>query len=199
MSSDWKNSKHFMIDLETLGVESTSVVLSVGIIQFSPDEVPNWTDFLYRSMFVKFSVADQVNNHHRSMDVDTCKWWGKQSDIVKAKSFKPGIYDLEASHGLDVIRGYCHLDKDSAKNDDVTFWARGNLDQSCLSSLSKAVCGDELIPYGNWMDVRTALALTKETCVNGYCDVPGFDRGKVHKHDPVQDCALDLMQLLGGK
>jgi len=190
------SKRQYMIDLETLGVESTSVVLSIGIIQFDLDEKPVYKDLLARSMFVKFDVKYQIKNLKRTMVKSTAEWWSKQSKIVRSKSLTPGIYDLTPEEGLDIIRGYAHLDKNSDKNGDVTFWARGCLDQACLDSLSNQVCGDILIPYSNWRDVRTAVDLLCDDASRGYCKVPGFDSGVVYKHDPVCDCAYDIMMLL---
>jgi hypothetical protein len=189
-------ARNYMVDIEAAGVESNSVVLSAAIIEFKLDEKPVYHDLLHRSMFVKFDAAYQIKNLKRVIDKSTMEWWSKQPELVRSKSLIPGIYDLDPELGLDVIRGYAHLDKDSSKNGDVTFWARGILDEACLDSLSNQVCGDLLIPYSNWRDVRTAVDLLCEGASRGYAKVPGFDRGIVLKHDPVHDCAYDIMMLL---
>jgi hypothetical protein len=185
-----------MFDIECADVESTAVILSCAIIEFKLDEKPVYADLLNRSMFVKFDAAYQIKNLKRTVDKPTMEWWAKQSKIVKAKSLVPGIYDMEAKMGIDIVRSYAGLDVDSSKNGDVTFWARGALDQLCFDSLSKAAGDDILIPYSNWRDVRTAVDILCEGASRGYVNVPGFNRGIVHKHDPVHDCAYDVMMLL---
>ncbi len=191
--------RHYAFDVETLDVESTAVILSAAIIEFKLDEKPTYQDLLQRSMFIKFSVEHQVKELKRTMNKDTMEWWSKQCKIARYKSLIPGIYDMEAAHGLDVIRGYANLDVKSDKNRDVMFWARGALDQLCIDSLSKAAGGDILIPYSNWRDFRTGIDCLKTNASHGYCNVPGFDRGIVMKHDPVHDCAYDILMLLCGE
>jgi len=190
------SQRNYMFDVETADVESTAVVLSCAIIEFKLDEVPDYKTLLNRSMFVKFDVAQQVKELKRTVDKPTMEWWSKQSEIVKARSLIPGIYDMEAAMGIDMLRGYAHLDIDPDKNYDVTFWARGSLDQLCIDSLAKKSGTDILIPYCNWRDVRTAIDLLCDNAARGYVKVPGFNRDIVHKHDPVHDCAYDIMMLL---
>ena len=189
-------TEHYMFDVETIDVESTAAVLSAAIIKFEMDEIPVWDDLLRRSLFVKFNAKEQMLKYKRTAEKTTMEWWSKQCDLVKARSFVPGIYDLDADIALDQIRGYAHLSIDSSKNRDKIFWSRGCLDQLVIDSLSKAVGHDLLVPYNNWRDVRTAIDLICEDGSNGYCKVPNFDSGIVLKHDPIHDCAYDLMMLL---
>jgi 3' exoribonuclease, RNase T-like len=191
--------RNYIIDVETLDVESTSVVLSCAIIKFDLGEVPVYQDLLDRAAFVKFSVEEQVSKYRRTIKKSTLEWWSKQSLNVRNKSFVPMATDLDAADGLAILRDYADLDPVSDKNRAVTFWARGILDQSTLDSLSNAVSGDILIPYNSWYDVRTVIDLTCDGAHGGYCKVPGFDHfGLVAKHDPIHDCANDLMMILSG-
>jgi hypothetical protein len=186
-----------MIDLETLDVRSSAVVLSIAVIEFDLAEVPEWTALVARAFFVKFDVNQQVTDYKSSIDKSTLEWWSKQSKMVKERSFIPGKFDVSAADGLALLRDHCDLNIKSDKNRNSTFWARGCLDQVCLDDLSRNVTGDLVVPYNNWYDVRTAIDLTCENSHRGYCKVPGFDYGAVcNKHDPIHDCANDLMMLL---
>lgn len=184
---------NYMVDVETLDVQSSAVILSIAVIKFGLDEVPVYEDLLNRALFVKFNALQQRNEYGNTMDESTLKWWGKQATLVKQKSFFPNLkFDVSAIEGLAQVRRYCEL-----PNKHVRFWARGCMDQSCLDNLSRKAFGDLLIPYNAWYDVRTAIDLTCENAANGYCPVPGFDsKSYVIKHDPVHDCAYDIMQLL---
>jgi hypothetical protein len=55
-------------------------------------------------------------------------------------------------------------------------------------------------PYARWRDVRTAVDFLYNT-TNGYTDVdyPGFNsKNDITKHNPIDDCVLDAMQLIYG-
>lgn len=192
------SQRNFMVDIESLDVCSSAVVLSVAVIQFDLGEVADYGALLDRALFVKLDVAEQVSRFKSTMSRDTIEWWTKQTQTVRLKSFTPNKEeDLSPEDALANIRAYCDLSEKSNDNHGVTFWARGCLDQVCLDNLSRKVSGDLLIPYNNWYDVRTAIDLTCDGARRGYVTVPGFDHfARVHKHDPIHDCANDLMMLL---
>lgn len=80
-------------------------------------------------------------------------------------------------------------------------WARGNLDQCVFNSLEKACGRQVLFPHFVWRDMRTAIDFLYSSD-NGYVGVnyDGFDPDlHITKHDPVDDCILDVMMLLYGK
>lgn len=187
----------YMFDIETLGVESTTVVLSAAIIAFDPnDKSLTYDDYISEALFVKFDVQEQVNKYKRTIDKSTIEWWSNQHDYVRKVSFIPSEDDdLEAIEGINRLRDYIG---DAGKN---TFWARGSLDQMAIDSLCKVTGQELLAPYNQWRDVRTALDCLTTTAKNGYCDLTiPFDKGSnVIKHHPVHDCAYDIMQLVHGK
>ena len=73
---------HAMIDIETLGTEPASVVLSVGAVKFDP-----------------FTSIEPHNGKHWMLDVDaqtdagrivdesTLAWWGKQEQSIQDRAF----------------------------------------------------------------------------------------------------------------
>lgn len=187
----------YMFDVETLDVESTSVILSASIIEFDPsDTTKTYQDYLDTALFVKFNVAEQIKNYKRTISKDTVEWWSKQHDYVRKTSLVPSPDDVTTIEGIDLLKDYIG---DNASNS--TFWARGSLDQMVIDSLCK-VAGQELIaPYHVWRDIRTALDCLTETSRNGYCKLKiDFDVGAhVVKHHPTHDCAYDIMMLVHGK
>ena len=72
-----------MFDIETLGVESTTVILSAAIIHFNPEDKPSYDDLLNKALCVKFDSRDQVTRLKRTVDKNTIKWWGEQSEYVR--------------------------------------------------------------------------------------------------------------------
>lgn len=183
-----------MFDIETLGSESTSVVLSASIIHF---DHPNTTyeELLEKACFVKFNAKQQIEQM-RVVETETLEWWNKQHEYVRGVSFTPKKTDLSSVDGINIIKEYI------AKHGgpDQTFWSRGSLDQMCIDSLCKTFDQELITNYNNWRDIRTALDCLCKTVKNGYVDVnhPTFQRHNVIKHHPSHDCALDIMMLLYG-
>jgi len=187
----------FIFDVETLGVESTSVVLSAALIHFDPEAKPSYEELLNNALFVKFDSKDQLKRLNRTIDKDTLDWWNKQHEYTRSVSFDFKPDDLKVEDGLKKI--YAYMAKFS-KAKEQTMWARGSLDQLVIDSLAKKVDMDPITGYNMWRDVRTAVDIMSGTS-NGYCEVdhPEFDRASVIKHHPVHDCALDAMMLMYGK
>jgi len=186
----------FCFDVETLGKKSDSVILSIAAIYFNPDEKPSPQQMRDDAFYAKFDVKDQHKRLKRSINKPTMDWWAKQCDNVRKVSFVPNEIDCRFEDGYEAMRKWAE-----SKNDPKCWvWARGNLDQLVLDDIEEQ-CGLEPIWFFNrWRDVRTAVDFLYNT-QNGYCDVeyPGFDaRNDISKHNPVDDCLLDAMQLMYG-
>ena len=65
---------HGMIDLETLGVEPDSVIMTLGAIKFDPysDSEPN------SPLYLRADVEEQSEQYGRSIDDNTLAWWSRQ-------------------------------------------------------------------------------------------------------------------------
>jgi hypothetical protein len=187
----------FIFDVETLGKESNSVMLSMAAIYFDPETKPSYEDLYNSAFFVKFDVEDQVRRLDRKIGKTTMQWWAKQCDIVKAKSLKPNkALDVKFEDGYEAMRRWAEYKKD----DQCYVWARGNLDQLVLDSFEEQLEIKPIWPFNRWRDVRTAIDILYNTS-NGYCPVnyKGFSaESKVIKHNPVDDCAYDAMMLMYG-
>lgn len=182
----------FMFDVETMDVESTSVILSAAIIKFELDDELSFQDYVNNSCFVKFDVSEQVRDYKRTMTKETINWWKRQSEIARQVSFIPSSDDVDTKEGINRIKNY--INKNGGQN--TLFWARGSLDQMVIDSLCKAAGVELLVNFNKWRDVRTAVDLLATNSVEGYCKVKNFNMDSVLKHDPRQDCALDIMMLL---
>jgi len=188
-----------MFDIETLGVESNSVVLSMACIHFDPTQNPSYKELKESAFFVKLNVEDQVTRLNRKIDKSTVDWWGKQCQFARDKSLLPSNIDVTAEQAIASLRSWA-----ATKNDKKSYvWARGNLDEIVLRSLEYQATGDRndtVFSYNRWRDVRTAIDfLTSNN--NGYCEVthPHFNFDiDVIKHNPIDDCASDIMMLLYG-
>jgi len=186
-----------MFDVETLGKESNSVILSMACIHFDPDSKPSPQQLRDNTFFCKFDAADQIKRLNRTVGRTTMDWWAKQCDNVKIKSFKPNVaIDERFEDGYERMRRWA-----KSKNEpDSYVWARGNLDQLVLDSMEEQLQIEPIFPFKRWRDVRTAVDFLTGT-TNGYCKVnyPGFDPYlHITKHNPIDDCVLDVMQLIYG-
>jgi hypothetical protein len=199
----------FMFDVESLGVESTSAVLSVAVIKFDlKDEYPEISDinqkylkYVEKSFFVKFVVEEQLKKMKRSVTKSTMEWWNEQEKYCRDLSFVPDPkLDVLADEGIQRIHYYCFGENPDTKSiKESIFWQRGGLDQLIFDSLCRSTGKEPIIPYNCWYDLRTMINLTKNSARSGYCNIPGFDRSLVKKHDPMHDCAYDILMMIHGE
>ena len=188
-----------VFDIETLGPESNSVVLSAAILYIDMS-VPKhtWESLYEKTLFVKFNVKDQVENYKRILEKSTVDWWNKQCSLAKEQSFYPKKGDLPAKQGIAILRKYI---TDHCDPKTTLIWTRGSLDQMGIDSLCKACDEPLLVNYANYRDLRTYVDLTATNPVRGYCNIdpkryPEFDRNVVVKHNPIDDVVLDALMLL---
>jgi len=168
----------------------------MAAIHFDPVKKPTFGDLQLNAFFVKLNAEDQMTRLKRSVSRSTMEWWAKQCDNVKRKSFSPSAKDVVFEEGYEMLREYA-----SQFNDNKSWvWARGNLDQLVMDDIEEQLGIDPVFPYARWRDVRTAIDIFYNT-QNGYVEVdyPGFNFDiHITKHDPVDDCIADAMQLLYG-
>lgn len=187
----------YVFDVETLGKESSAVILSMACVYFDPVKQTSPDEMRENAFFVKLDAQDQMKRLNRSITRSSLEWWAKQCENVKVKSFKPSEDDVTPEVGLELFRAWSKNYPDT-KGEWV--WARGNLDQLVLDSMEEKLVVDPVFNFNRWRDVRTGLDFLTGSD-NGYCDVdyPGFDSHlHITKHDPVDDCILDAMMLMYG-
>jgi hypothetical protein len=190
----------FCLDIETLGVESTSVILSVGLSYVEDTQPKSYQEILDSSIFVKLNAKEQIEAG-RVVVKSTVDWWNDQCDFAKNRNYYPKKTDFSVADGIAVLQKWVN---ERAKKDDLC-WIRGSLDQMCIDSLFRAYDAEPLFKYNVYRDVRTAIDIMyPETSKNGYVDVDpelclGFDRDQVLKHSPEHDTSYDLAMILFGK
>ena len=187
----------FVYDVETLGKESSAVILSMACVYFDPIKKPSPDEMRETAFFAKFNAKDQMERLGRTMTRSSLDWWAKQCDNVKAISFKPSDNDVLIEDGIEAMRAWS---KTFPLNDKCWVFARGNLDQLVLDSIEEKLGIEPVFFFNRWRDVRTAIDLLKGT-TSGYCkvDYPGFDPYlHITKHNPIDDCIYDAMMLQYG-
>jgi hypothetical protein len=190
----------FIFDVETLGKQSNSVILSFACIHFNPDDTPGHAELKQNAFFAKLNVADQIQRLKRTSGKSTIEWWAKQCENVRNKSFKPSPSDEIFEDAYERLREWA-----KTKNDNKCWvWARGNLDQLVMDDIEEQLGIEPVFKYERWRDVRTAVDFLYGT-TNGYVKVnvppwvESFDPPlHITKHNPIDDCVFDAMMLMYG-
>lgn len=79
---------HVMVDLETLGTKTSSVILSIGAVKFTKDEIID-----------KFYVNININSCLEvgmTVDFSTVQWWKMQTQEAR-DSLNDDLHELKAS------------------------------------------------------------------------------------------------------
>lgn len=174
-------STHIMLDIETLGTGSNSLVLSIGAVEFGLGGIA------FRQFSVNLPVLEQIINPIVEVDMDTIKWWKSQSEEAKksllskkaCKSVKEGLllfYDFIKCFESPVIWG-----------NSCTF------DNVILRNLFKSFNLQFPTPFYTDMDVRTVVQLAGYEKVN---QVTGKFEGT--KHDAIADCLHQVKLVSNG-
>lgn len=94
-------TSHVMIDLETLGTNPDSVILTIGIVKFNPK-----SKGVYDRLLLKPTVEDQTEIYNRFIDDGTLKWWSEQSqEAIDAGFCEKDRMPLKDC--MEVIYHYC--------------------------------------------------------------------------------------------
>lgn len=165
-----ENLKHIMVDLETLGTKSDSVIVSIGAVQF--DMI---TGELGNSVEIEISLESAVENGLR-MDTSTVLWWMKQGGDAREKM------TIAAESGLDLISALKEFDSFvKSCGDDCEIW--GNSARFDLGLLEDAYVKVRLpIPwkFRNERCVRTLVSLAPS--------IRDSTKFEGTPHYPVDDC-----------
>lgn len=185
----------FALTIHTLGLSEKSIILSLALTHFETNKQYSIEELKENTCFIKFDAKEQ-KLAGRNINKETVKWWNKQCDNVKKISFFPSDNDVFVVEGLDIARKFINTRK---KEGDYIF-TRGHLSQFCLDDLCRMYDEPVLFNFWDYLDFRTAIIMTKETCThNGYCEIEGFDKLDLMNNNPVDDNILEILQLIQGK
>lgn len=189
---------HIAVDIETLGIRTNSVILSLGIVTADFNEDFDVNRLYENSFFVKFDIKDQVKNLGRTIDERTKEWWSKQDIEVQNEQLMPLNSDVPIKQGLLQAHDWLTNLSDHLYNKKNSWiWIRGDLDRNLLENAANQVNIEPLFPFYKVRDTRTAIDLLTDS-TNGYCEID-HEMPELKKHGPVEDCIIDLMMLKYGK
>lgn len=165
------NSKfnHLMLDIETLGNVSKSVIVSIAAVPFNMDGETG------EPFYVDVNIQSCLNAG-LIVNGSTIKWWLSKEEGARKKIYE-AKNDLNLSHALHLLR--LKFEKDWVN--DIQVWGNGTrFDCGILEDAYVAI--NTKIPWNfrKERDVRTLVAFDEDVKKNTQFDgVP---------HDPVHDC-----------
>ena len=151
-----------MVDLETMAVSPSAVVLTLGAVTFNPYG-NGYSDKLY----FRLDLDDQ-DKLGREIDPNTLDWWAKQDPAIMEEAFSP-------DNRISVVDGIDQFHKFAWGCD--AFWSHGSVfDIVILENIYRQL--GKPVPWQFWQirDTRTIFDL-------------GFDPDMPQggKHDALQD------------
>jgi len=168
-----------MIDIETLGINPDSVVLTIGAIKFRKDEDLKSLDS-YETFYVKID-QNSCTEIGCKVDPKTVDWWNKQSVESRYEA-------IESDDRITIREALIKLSK-WLKGDNIIWANSPSFDCVILENVYKKCKLD--IPWKFWLirDCRTLFDLTGIT----KNDLPNN-----HQHHALYDCYSQLTGVIKG-
>jgi len=188
--------RHAIYDFETLGQNfETSPVLSLGYLEFNPDKFTNDEPYEYDELlnlcgYVKFDVADQIQNYGKKIEKDTMAWWESQGEDAK-KVLKPAKSDKKITFLLQALDLYF----DDFRGIKAT-WTRGNtFDPMFMRQIMTDIGSEDPFKWWTIRDTRSFLdALLIGTDMNNKFVLPEWEE-KFVAHDARHDIVVDVLRM----
>jgi exodeoxyribonuclease VIII len=155
-------AKHLMVDMETLAVSPSAVVLSLGAVHFDP-----YSTGYGDSIYFRIDLDDQ-DTLGREVDPKTIDWWSKQDPAIMEEAFSLDnrIPLVDAIDQFHRFAWGCSA-----------FWSHGaTFDLVILENIYRQL--NKPLPWNYWQlkDTRTLFDLGHD---------PEMPQGS--KHDALQD------------
>lgn len=172
-----------MLDLETLGKQNNSVILTIGAQLFDPS-VRGWETRQQRHIhtgnmydpYLNIKVdVDEQESLGRSIDQETLNWWAKQSTEAQNEAFS-----LDDRMPLKAALSQLIRLAEPCKR----VWSKGILFDFAILEHAIEQSG-QTVPWKFWnvMDARTVFALTPSL------------KPRANGHLAIEDCRNQILQL----
>jgi exodeoxyribonuclease VIII len=159
-----------MIDIETLGTKSNSVITQIGAVFFDRN-----TGKTGEELSVNIQIQDCLDKDLQ-VDGGAIKFWLEQS----GRSFLKNPVTLQAA--LDSLRKHYKLHK------DVLVWAHATFDFPILANAYDVIKQGFAFPYRNLRDIRTLVDLAKLD----YKKLKENEGVDPKTHDALSDCIYQV-------
>ncbi|MGJ1228821.1 3'-5' exonuclease [Sphingobacterium siyangense] len=148
-----KKYTDIMIDIETLDIRPTAVILSIAAIAFNRSN----ENYRIAPFDVKIDNLDQADSYHRTIDSGTESWWDQQPDEAKDAAFNGQITLRHALHKLTFFI------RENTNIDTVRVWAKSpSFDLAILKNALDYFKYNTPWQFRNERDVRTYIADSQE-------------------------------------
>lgn len=145
-----RNYPDVMVDLETLGTDTDTQVLSIGAVRFRLDTLDDIESILDedRNFYVRLDEDDQASKG-RSSDPATIEWWNKQSAGARS------VFDEEREDTTRALKRFLKFCKGAKR-----IWGNGNMfDNAIVRDLCSDYDLKYPVPFYRDLDVRTLTYL----------------------------------------
>lgn len=170
-------SNHLMIDIETLGTSSDSIVLSVSGCIFNIDSLQfkNEIENISFNEYLNIYEQELIN---RKVDLGTLNWW-----ISYQEKVSPNLKEFLSKKDFTPLSiSLNNINEFIKKNNVTTFWANGpDFDISILRSLYNDCNIPFLINYSKTADVRTIKL------IRSVLNMSKFEASNKNKHNSLSD------------
>jgi len=139
-----------MVDLETMGTESDTQVISIGAVRFRLDTVDDVTSIMDegRSFYARLDLEGQ-RDKGRTVSASTEEWWKNQSDEARA------VFEETPEDTKLALKRFLKFCKGGKR-----IWGNGNMfDNTIVRSLCRDYGLKYPVDYWNDLDVRTLTRL----------------------------------------
>jgi len=164
--------KHIMVDIETLGTNSNSAVVSISAVAFDLE-----SGKLGKQFEVGINILEQIL-YGGIIDNDTVQWWSTQSE--EAKGSLVNLDTVSVKGALDAFNRWI-ADTISVDFKDAKLWGNGvGFDNVIIRNLYSRHDKHFVLPYWCDNDVRTLVTL-------GNINTRDFKFSGT-KHNGIDDC-----------
>ncbi|MFI8416920.1 3'-5' exonuclease [Serratia sp. NPDC078593] len=160
---------HLMLDIETLDIKPSAVILVIAAVFFDPKTGELGAEF-------ETAINCQKDQPERTMSLDTVAWWAKQSDEARKLAFG-GSDSLKRA--LTNLSQFIHINSTAT----VKVWGNGKeFDCTILEHAYQQLAIS--CPWNFWdtQDVRTVITLA---------ELHGFNPKKTRPFEGTPHRALD--------
>lgn len=160
---EYSIEKHYMLDVETLGVNSNSPVASIGAVQFFPELLGTGYSTIGKSCQWNITDLQEQFDVGCVPNYSTIKWWLGQSKEAIAKTFAQ-THTITTLQALNMFHTFCAMDDNGKKVDSKNIYIWGNgatFDNIIVRNLCAKFGVTYPAAYANDLDLRTLKWLAK--------------------------------------